>query len=48
MPGCPRPNKKAMKIAYNVLKIPKDKQQKPRKPSQKKLREWIIDSSNTQ
>lgn len=49
MPGTIRPNKKCMKIAYNILNVPKDKQQKnQQKPSDKQIREWFIDSSTSQ
>jgi hypothetical protein len=49
MPGCPRPNTKAMKIAYKILNTPKDKQQKnERVPTPEKVREWFRDSSTAQ
>lgn len=49
MPGQPRPNKDAAKIAYKLLKTPKDMQQIPdRKPSAKREREWFVDSSTAQ
>jgi hypothetical protein len=48
MPGCPRPNPVAMKIAYKILKTPKDKQQKNEKPTPKMVREWFRDSSTAQ
>lgn len=49
MPGCPRPNKKASKIAYNILQTPKDKQQyNQKRPSEEKIREWFRDSSTAQ
>jgi hypothetical protein len=49
MPGQVRPNKKAMKIAYAILKTPKDKQQdNQKKPSPEKIREWFRDSSTAQ
>jgi hypothetical protein len=44
MPGAIRPNKKAMKIAYNILKTPKGKRQKSEKPSPELIREWLKDS----
>jgi hypothetical protein len=45
MPGAPRPNKKAMKIAYQILKTPKDKQQdNQKKVSDEKASEWSRDS----
>jgi hypothetical protein len=49
MPGQVRPNKKAMKIAYLILKTPKDKQQDNQKrPSPQKIKEWFRDSSAAQ
>lgn len=49
MPGQVRPNKKAMKIAYAILKTPKDKQQdNQKKPSEKLIKEWFRDSSQAQ
>ena len=49
MPGSIRSNKKAMKIAYELLKTPKDRQQKnEKKPSIKRLREWYRDNSTHQ
>lgn len=49
MPQAPRPNAKAMKIAYKILKTPKDKQQdNQKKPSDKLIREWFRDSSTAQ
>jgi len=49
MPGMIRPNKKAAKIAYAILKTPKDAQQKTQpKPSEHLLREWFRDSSTAQ
>lgn len=49
MPGAPRPNKKAAKIAYKILKTPKEMQQDNQKvPSERLRREWFIDSSNAQ
>ena len=49
MAGMIRPNKKAMKIAYKILKTPKDRQQKSeRHPGAKRLREWFRDSSTAQ
>lgn len=49
MPGMIRPNKKAAKIAYAILKTPKDAQQKnePR-PSEYLVRQWARDSSTAQ
>lgn len=49
MPGQIRPNRKAMKIAYQILKTPKDKQQdNQKKPTPEKIREWFRDSSTAQ
>jgi hypothetical protein len=49
MPGAPRPNAKAMKIAYKILNTPKDKQQDNQKqPSPEKIKEWFRDSSLSQ
>ncbi len=49
MPGQIRPNTKAMKIAYRILKTPKDRQQdNQKKPSAEKIREWFRDSSTAQ
>lgn len=45
MCGTIRPNKKCMKIAYRLLKTPKELQQKNEpKPSKKKVYEWLRDS----
>lgn len=45
MPAAPRTNVKAMKIAYKILKTPKDKQQYTnQKPDEKRLRAWYVDS----
>ena len=47
--GTIRPNKKAMKIAYSLLKTPKELQQKNEyRPSNKRLAEWFRDSLNSQ
>lgn len=44
-----RPNKEAMKIAYSVLKTPKELQQNnTKKPSEKLLKEWRKDSMLSQ
>ena len=49
MPGAPRPNTKAMKIAYKILNTPKEKQQDNQKtPSPEKIREWFRDSTTAQ
>jgi hypothetical protein len=48
MPGAIRPNKEAMKIAYEILKTPKEQQQKDHeKPSKKTVEIWAKDSSKT-
>jgi len=45
-----RPDKKAMKIAYTVLKTPKELQQEDKKkePSEKRIQEWMADSELSQ
>lgn len=44
-----KPNKQAMKIAYAILKTPKDqRQQNNPKPSEKREAEWFRDSSQSQ
>lgn len=49
MPGAPRPNKRAAKIAYKILRIRKSQQQKNEiNPSPKLKREWFVDSSQAQ
>jgi hypothetical protein len=49
MPGSIRPSGKAMKIAYQILKTPKEKQQKNQPVAPEKLRrEWFRDSSTAQ
>jgi hypothetical protein len=49
MCNAPRPNKKAMKIAFKILRIPKDMQQRnEKKVSVKRLNEWFRDSSTAQ
>ena len=49
MASAPRPNEKAMKIAYKILKTPKELQQKnEEQPSEKKKEEWFKDSSMAQ
>jgi len=46
MPGMIRPNKKAMEIAYKLLKTAKSLRQKnDKKPSEKRIEEWFKDSS---
>jgi len=42
MAGCPRPNKKAMQIAYKILNTPKNKQQKDEpNPSGNRINSWL-------
>lgn len=49
MPGMIRPNKKMAKIAYKILKTPKDLRQNAQKrPSDKMVRAWFRDSSTAQ
>lgn len=49
MPGTVRPNGKATKIAYAILKTPKDQRQKNTKhPTDERIREWFRDSSTAQ
>jgi hypothetical protein len=50
MPSAPRPNKKAAKIAYDLLKTPKEKQQPKgdNRPPEKLIKEWKLDSSVAQ
>jgi hypothetical protein len=49
MPGTIRSSKKAMQIAYNILKTPKDRQQKNQPtPPEKMVKEWFRDSSTAQ
>lgn len=49
MAGQIRPNKKAMKIAYDILKTPKDKRQNTQpNPPEKLIKEWWRDSSTAQ
>lgn len=44
-----RPNKKCMKIAYDILKTPKDQQQHAQPiPTEKMIRIWFRDSSTAQ
>jgi hypothetical protein len=46
MPGAVRPNSKAAKLAYALLKTPKDLQTRSEpRPPEKKIREWFRDSS---
>lgn len=49
MPAAPRPNKRAAKIAYKILKVRKSQQQKNQEnPSAKLRKEWFVDSSQAQ
>ena len=49
MAGQIRPNKKCAKIAYDILKTPKDLQQRAEPiPSEKMIRVWFRDSSTAQ
>ena len=49
MPGMIRPDKKMMKLAYQILKTPKDQQQKDQPIATKKQKyEWFRDSSTAQ
>jgi hypothetical protein len=49
MAQAPRPNKKCMKLAYQILQTPKDKQQQnQREVPAKKIKEWFRDSSIAQ
>jgi len=49
MPGQIRINKKATKIAYKILKTPKELQQKnEEKPSDRLKQQWFKDSSLSQ
>lgn len=49
MAQAPRPNVKAMKIAYKILKVPKDLQQRNEQmPPERLVREWFRDSSMSQ
>lgn len=49
MPGGIRPDKKAMKIAYDILKTAKDKRQKSEPcPSLKMRKEWLVNSGLAQ
>ncbi len=51
MPGCPRPNKEAMKIAYKILNTPKDMRQgakETKAETERRINEWFRDSSASQ
>lgn len=46
MPGQIRPEKKLMKVVYQILKTPKHLQQKlDKEPDAKRLNAWRVDSS---
>lgn len=45
MPGQIRPNKKAAKILYAILRTPKDlRQDNQKKPSERLRKSWFVDS----
>lgn len=47
MPGQIRPDEKLVKVVNEIIKKPKDKQQKNEKePSAERLDRWIVDSSS--
>ncbi len=49
MPGMIRIKGKPTKIAYKILKTPKDKRQdKENKPTEKMIRDWEVDSYQSQ
>jgi hypothetical protein len=49
MPGQLRPDEKLAKIAYSLLKTPKDQQQKnDPKPTEEQLHRWFVDSMMSQ
>lgn len=49
MPGQPRPDKECAKIAYKILKTPKDQQQHTQVyPGEKRIKDWFRDSSTAQ
>lgn len=49
MPNAPRPNKEFAKLAYKILKTPKQQQQfRNNKPTQKQIDAWFIDSVTSQ
>jgi hypothetical protein len=49
MPGQIRQRGKPTKIDYRILKTPKDKRQdKQNKPNEKMIREWEVDSYQSQ
>lgn len=46
MPAQIRPIEKLAKLAYKILNVPKEQQQKNTgKPTEKRLRAWAVDSS---
>jgi len=49
MPSGIRPNSKALKIVNRILNTPKDQRQKEdKKPSDKRVNEWWVDSLMSQ
>ena len=48
MPGAVRSNKKAMKIAYEVMKTEESLQQSNKKPPKKLLKAWEIGTVKAQ
>lgn len=48
MPGQIRPLKKAMKIFYDVMKTDKDQRQANKKPTEREVQAWRIDSVKSQ
>lgn len=49
MPGMIRPNKKMAKLAYKILKTPKDQRQENQpRPSERHVFSWWVDSSVAQ
>jgi len=47
MAGQIRPDKKLMKLAYKILKTPKDRQQDNKKPTERQMREWSVNNSTS-
>lgn len=47
MAGQLRPDKKLMKLAYKLLKTPKDRQQENKKPTERQMREWSVNNSTS-
>lgn len=51
MPACPKPNKKAAKLAYKILNTPKDMQQGAKETKEevdRRIKAWFRDSSASQ